>query len=45
MKLGEAMQAGRATIRKNNAGDPTALAYTLYGNALATLQGPAPAQP
>jgi chaperonin GroEL len=44
-KLGAAMQAGRAAIRKNNAGDPTALAYTLYGHALATLQGPSPAQP
>jgi len=36
--LGEAMKSGRKALRQNNQGDPTALAYTLYGNALATLQ-------
>ena len=33
--LGEAMRAGRSAI---SAGDPTSLAYTLYGNPLARLQ-------
>jgi CHAT domain-containing protein len=36
--LGEAVKAGREIIKANNPGDPTRLAYTLYGNPLATLQ-------
>jgi hypothetical protein len=36
--LGAAMRAGRSAIHASNAGDPTWLAYTLYGNPLARLQ-------
>ncbi|APW39252.1 hypothetical protein RD110_20225 [Rhodoferax koreense] len=36
--LGEAMQAARAKLRAANPGDPTPLAYTLYGNPLARLE-------
>jgi hypothetical protein len=36
--LGEAMQAARKALRDANPGDPTALAYTLYGNPLARLE-------
>ncbi|MDH0090315.1 CHAT domain-containing protein [Achromobacter mucicolens] len=36
--LGAAMQAARAKLRDENAGDPTPLAYTLYGNPLARLE-------
>lgn len=36
--LGAAMQAARAKLRETNAGDPTPLAYTLYGNPLARLE-------
>jgi hypothetical protein len=36
--LGEAMQAARAKLRETNPGDPTPLAYTLYGNPLARME-------
>ncbi len=36
--LGEAMSAGRSAISANNPGDPTRLAYTLYGNPLAKIE-------
>ena len=36
--LGEAIQAARAKLRAANPGDPTPLAYTLYGNPLARLE-------
>jgi hypothetical protein len=36
--LGEAMHAGREAIRNLDAGDPSRLAYTLYGNPLAKVE-------
>lgn len=36
--LGDAMQSARAKLRSSNPGDPTPLAYTLYGNPLARLE-------
>lgn len=36
--LGAAMQAARTKLRASNPGDPTPLAYTLYGNPLARLE-------
>lgn len=38
--LGKAMQVARAKLRVANPGDPTPLAYTLYGNPLARLEAP-----
>lgn len=36
--LGDAMQAARNRLRIENPGDPTPLAYTLYGNPLARME-------
>lgn len=36
--LGRAMQVARTKLRNANPGDPTPLAYTLYGNPLARLE-------
>lgn len=36
--LGRAMQVARTKMRNANPGDPTPLAYTLYGNPLARLE-------
>jgi CHAT domain len=36
--LGEAMQAGREAVRALDPGDPTRLAYTLYGNPQARVE-------
>jgi len=36
--LGEAMQTARAKLYAISPGDPTPLAYTLYGNPLARLE-------
>lgn len=36
--LGEAMSASRSILEKNDPGDPTRFAYTLYGNPLAKLE-------
>ncbi|HET6253318.1 MAG TPA: CHAT domain-containing protein [Puia sp.] len=36
--LGEAMQAGREAVRTLDPGDPTRLAYTLYGNPQAKVE-------
>ena len=36
--LGDAMRSARSAVRAANPGDPTALAYTLYGNPLARFE-------